>query len=81
MHRGFLNRVRKFDSCRGHSPHERHARLLGDNTYGQSSPPTGTFREVSAGGSHMCAIGTNAKVACWGSNQSGQSAVFGGNSR
>jgi hypothetical protein len=44
----------------------------GDNTYGQSVPPSGTFTRVSAGSVHNCAIRTNGTLACWGWNNSGQ---------
>jgi alpha-tubulin suppressor-like RCC1 family protein len=45
----------------------------GDNEYGQSSPPEGTFTAPSAGKWHACAIQSNGNVACWGDNRSGQS--------
>lgn len=40
----------------------------GDNTYGQSTPPAGTFTSVSSGFYHSCAVRTNGSVACWGWN-------------
>src|SRR6266536_513971 len=45
----------------------------GDNTYTQSTPPSGTFTEVSAGLRHTCGIRTDGTVACWGDNSFGQS--------
>ncbi len=47
----------------------------GNNTYGQSVPPSGTFTRVSAGTYHNCAICTNGTLACWGWNNSGQITV------
>jgi hypothetical protein len=44
----------------------------GDNAYGQSSPPAGTFTSVSSGFYHSCAVRTNGSVACWGWNGYGQ---------
>src|SRR6266511_2668593 len=45
----------------------------GDNTYTQSSPPSGAFTGVSAGLRHTCGIRTDGTVACWGDNTYGQS--------
>ncbi|NJO18629.1 MAG: hypothetical protein HC877_23750, partial [Thioploca sp.] len=39
-------------------------------TLGQSTPPSGTFLQVSAGGRHTCGIRTDHTVACWGSHLS-----------
>src|SRR6266511_2183679 len=44
----------------------------GDNTYTQSSPPSGAFTGVSAGLRHTCGIKTDGTVACWGNNSEGQ---------
>jgi alpha-tubulin suppressor-like RCC1 family protein len=38
----------------------------GDNSYGQATPPAGTFSAVSAGDSRTCAIRTDGTLACWG---------------
>jgi hypothetical protein len=35
--------------------------------------PSGTFRSVSAGPWHACAVRTNQTVACWGQNDNGES--------
>lgn len=43
----------------------------GDNAYGQSTPPAGTFTSVSSGFYHSCAVRTNGSVACWGWNAYG----------
>lgn len=41
---------------------------------GQSSPPAGTFTQISAGWYHTCGVQTDGTVACWGSNEFGQAA-------
>ena len=43
--------------------------------YGQSTPPAGTFTEVSAGDYHTCGVKTDGTVACWGDNDDGQAPV------
>lgn len=40
---------------------------------GQSSPPAGLFRDVSAGERHTCGLRVDATIACWGQNDAGQS--------
>ena len=45
----------------------------GDNQYGQSSPPQGSFTLVSAGQSHSCGLSTGGSVVCWGNHSYGQS--------
>ncbi|KAL7535459.1 hypothetical protein ACHAXR_006507, partial [Thalassiosira sp. AJA248-18] len=49
----------------------------GRNDYGESSPPDGTFVQVShlisAGHSFTCGIRPNRAVECWGKNDMGQS--------
>jgi alpha-tubulin suppressor-like RCC1 family protein len=49
-----------------------------DIFFGSTSPPAGTFRAVSTGGSpwttpFACAIRTDATLACWGDDSEGQS--------
>ena len=44
----------------------------GDNRYGQTNAPTGTFSEVSAGSSRACGVRTDGTIACWGSSSSGE---------
>ncbi|MBV9788868.1 MAG: S8 family serine peptidase [Chloroflexi bacterium] len=44
----------------------------GRNDYGQSTPPSGSFSQLSTGGIHTCAIRTNGTIACWGNNVNGQ---------
>ncbi len=56
--------------------------VLGDNTTTSQPTPTAvaqgampagvTFKSISAGGSHTCAIGSNDKAYCWGNNSNGQ---------
>jgi hypothetical protein len=41
--------------------------------FGQSTPPSGTFTSVSAGGSHTCALTVAGEAVCWGSDSYGQS--------
>ena len=45
----------------------------GQNDDGQTRAATGSFKSVSAGGNHTCAVRTNDRVACWGNNDQGQS--------
>jgi len=40
----------------------------GDNSSGQSTPPSGTFTSLSAGSDSVCGIRTDNTVACWGDN-------------
>jgi len=44
----------------------------GRNDYGQSTPPVGTFAQVSAGGEHNCGVKTAGTLACWGYDFYGQ---------
>src|ERR1051325_2328449 len=46
----------------------------GDNAFGQSTPPPGSFSAVSAGGQHTCGIQANGSRACWGNDDLGQAA-------
>jgi hypothetical protein len=49
-------------------------RCWGDNTFGQSSPPTdlGNARMVAGGHNHSLAILSDGTVRCWGQNDAGQ---------
>lgn len=43
----------------------------GSNTYGQSTPPSGTFIELTAFGQSICGERTNGTVSCWGASSFG----------
>ena len=45
----------------------------GQGTYGETTPPAGTFTQVSAGNIFTCGVSTSGSVLCWGTNSSGQS--------
>ena len=38
----------------------------GDDTWGQASPPDGTFTDIAAGRMTVCAIRTSGTIDCWG---------------
>ncbi|MGH2667712.1 MAG: hypothetical protein ACRDH5_01075 [bacterium] len=64
-------------SGRGHvhlCAHDRwDAHLLWGNSHRVvSDKPAGTFTQVSAGGSHTCALKTDGTLHCWGDNTVGQ---------
>lgn len=44
----------------------------GSDDYGQATPPTGSFSQVSAGEAHSCGYGVDSTLSCWGYNASGQ---------
>ena len=45
----------------------------GNDDYGQSTPPSGSFASVSAGDGHTCGLKTDGTVTCWGNDDYGQS--------
>ena len=50
-----------------------HIACWGSDSDGQSTPPTGTFTQVSAGYYHTCGLQTDGTIACWGMDTNGQS--------
>ena len=44
----------------------------GSDSYGQATPPSGTFQQVSTGEVHTCGILTDGAVVCWGRGYSGE---------
>jgi Regulator of chromosome condensation (RCC1) repeat len=38
----------------------------GDNSFGQSTPATGTFTQISAGENHTCGLRAGGFANCWG---------------
>ena len=45
----------------------------GNDFYGESSPPAGTFISVSAGNSYTCGVRGTGAVECWGNDFDGES--------
>lgn len=45
----------------------------GENQYGQSNAPSGSFAAVSTGMWHTCGLRTDGTITCWGNNSHGQS--------
>ena len=44
----------------------------GDNQFGQTDAPAGTYKTIAVSEGHACAIGTDDTITCWGDNQFGQ---------
>jgi hypothetical protein len=44
----------------------------GYDDHGQSTPPSGSFESVSAGGSHACGVNSSGSLECWGKDNYGQ---------
>ncbi len=44
----------------------------GLNNHGQSSPPPGAFKQISASGALACGISATDTLTCWGDNEYGQ---------
>ena len=49
--------------------------------FGQSTPPTEDFQQISAGAIHNCGVKTDGSIACWGLNHDGQAAPPAGSFR
>jgi hypothetical protein len=47
----------------------------GQNDYGETNAPLGTYTQVSAGSGFTCALRTNGTLACWGYNREGETAA------
>ena len=45
----------------------------GNDEFGQSTPPSGTFTSISLGGYHTCGLRDTGEAVCWGRNTSDQS--------
>ena len=45
----------------------------GDDEFGQSSPPEGSFAAITAGYIHSCGLRPNGSAVCWGNDETGQS--------
>ena len=54
------------------------ASCWGDNTYGQTIFPAGTFTEISAGWGHTCGLRADGSATCWGDNSYGQAIPLAG---
>ena len=44
----------------------------GEDSYGDTSPPADTFKQISVNAYHACGVRTDGTVACWGRNDYGQ---------
>jgi alpha-tubulin suppressor-like RCC1 family protein len=44
----------------------------GANEYGQATPPSGTFTQISASSQYTCGLKSDGTIACWGSNEYGR---------
>ena len=47
-------------------------------SYGQATPPGGTFAAVSAEVAHICGVRTDGTLTCWGNNDHGQTVPLDG---
>ena len=50
------------------------ATCWGDNSFGQSTSPAGTFTQISSGNLHSCGLRADGSAACWGDNYFGGAA-------
>ena len=44
----------------------------GNNNDGQADAPAGSFKDVSAGSAHSCAVRSDDTITCWGNNNEGR---------
>jgi len=51
----------------------------GNNGFGELSPPTPNFLQVSAGAGYVCGVKPDATLACWGRNDVSQASPPPGN--
>ena len=51
----------------------------GDNNHGQLDAPAGSYRSVTVGLFHTCAIGESGEISCWGGNRLGETDAPPGN--
>lgn len=51
------------------------ASCWGTNTFAQTVVPTGSYRQISAGGVHTCAVRSDDSLVCFGRNDDGQTVV------
>lgn len=58
-------------TCGVHTNHS--VTCWGENQFGQSDAPAGSFTAVSAGTWHSCGVRTDGTITCWGNNSHGQS--------
>ena len=49
------------------------AECWGNDEFGQSTPPSGTFTSISLGGYHTCGLRDTGEAVCWGRNDYAQS--------
>jgi alpha-tubulin suppressor-like RCC1 family protein len=47
----------------------------GNDDYGQSTPPTDLFAQITVGSHHSCALTADGVASCWGLNDRGQAMV------
>ena len=53
-------------------------RCWGSDSWGQASPPEGSFAQVAVGTYYSCGVGTDGALSCWGEDSAGQASPPGG---
>jgi alpha-tubulin suppressor-like RCC1 family protein len=48
----------------------------GNNSFGQATPPSGTFTQISAGGYYNCGVRADGTVGCWGQSPTPPGGTF-----